>query len=185
MNNKTYLISLFTLTLWVSKTVIAHEVSSCEVKKFYNVKSEVTHKKLESDYQTTFSVSENDAYIIAVEYAFNGSGKGYLLDNLTGIRDNQTLNRVWNNNFRYKVIENYLLHKTKLLKEISMPSGDNINVIDAYFDNSVSRYAFSTSMVNGKSLLYHVQATSKKKSNLPDATKMSFILKSMKNSCQN
>ncbi len=164
---------------------IANDNTKCDVTKFFIPNAEVIIQNTDSGNRASYSASDNGLYWQASEWMFDIDSHGLALKDMKGVKDPHEMAKLWYDSFRYEVIEDNLMHKTTLVKETQMKSGGKIQIIDATFEGSVSRYGLYSTTDGQNVFLYHVFAIGDTDTTpMPDADRTLFVLESLVNSCQ-
>jgi hypothetical protein len=177
---------LLTVTLiCFSSQSVASDNTRCDVTQFFSKDADVSIQNTASGNKTSYSVSDNGIYWQASEWMFDIDSNGLALKDMKDVKDPYKMAALWYNSFRYEVIEDNLFHKTTLVKETQMKTGGKIQIIDATFEDSISRYGLYSTADSQNVYLYHVFANGNTDTSpLPDADRTIFVLESLVNSCQ-
>jgi len=167
-----------------SLTTFANDESKCDINQFFDQSASVQLINSDTGNRVAFDTFQTKINWTAVENMFDINSNSMELKNLKNLKDPNEIVKLWYEVFRYNVIEDYLLHKTKLLKHIDLGSGGKVQIIDATFEGKSMRYSLYATTDYRNVYFYYVNALASENKLLPDADQMFFVLKSMVNSCQ-
>ena len=151
MMKTTKLALIVCLTLLIHKSAFS---AACDEKLFSQPNADFSEKK--DDFVTKNQVffEIKDTFWSITKYTFKNTPvtkEQYpLFANIIHLRDNEKVSQQWYKNSRYDVLEAFMYHETELVKTIQRENGSSFYVVDATFDNKVSRFAYTAEFENNK-----------------------------------
>jgi len=163
----------------------SNDLSKCDVNLFFDKGAYVQAINSESGNRVAFDLHSKSITWTAVENMFDVDSNEMGLKKLNKLKDPHEIVKLWYDTFRYDVIEDYLLHQTKLLKTVDLGGNGKVQIIDANFEGNIIRYSLYATTDIRNVYFYYINALAAENKLLPSPDEMLYVLKSMVNSCQN